>query len=194
MRQFCNGRLTVADSLRREFEDITTFRPIDAPLGQWGRRLGPPERSMIELAQGELPICSDIEAGNHLWIASGWTIHPVATVNATPLGRSNVLGIPRRANFAFCPSDSRPLHCQGVNLLRADVAREYGGTVRGNADFRIPTRAGRTVQVFQAGDGLDFTIRQAHPENHGVSAAGGVLHRLLVRGPDPVDEVMRSGE
>jgi len=96
----------------------------------------------------------------------------------------------------YCDSGtaSWPLQSEGVNLLGADVAGEDRGAVRSDADFGIPRRAGGTVQAFQARDRFHPAIRQSNIPEHGVCAAGDVVHRLVVRRVDPIDDVAGGRE
>jgi hypothetical protein len=88
-------------------------------------------------------------------------------------------------------SYSRPLHCERVNLRRADVSGEYRRAIRGNAKLGISARTNGKEHTLQASDRFHLVIGQSNAKSHWLRAASGVVDVLVVRRMFHVYQVAR---
>ena len=69
---------------------------------------------------------------------------------------------------------SWPLHSEGVDLLRTDVASEDRRAVGGESQLGLTLdRVHHTAKALQAGKGLDVTIKKAQPLYLRIGSSGG---------------------
>ena len=86
----------------------------------------------------------------------------------------------------------RPLDCERVNFLRADVAGEDRRTVGGNAYLGVPVWADGARPAFQAGEHFHLVISEPDAHRLWFRAPGAVVHVPVIWRMSPVDDTSGS--